>query len=193
MLTDIYIYSITHLFICTFSFYKFLFPHNALSSGYNYQQLYSILFPHRANNVIWILLHKINVINFFKVTWKNNYKPSWRCMKCYSFSRVQLFVTLWAIAHQSLLSMGFSRQKYWSGLPFLSSTQELNLGLLDCKHMRYHQGNPQTMISSLKQMHWMQWEHRTGDLTSFGGSRKTSLRKMAWLRYEEYWSVIHDG
>ena len=33
------------------------------------------------------------------------------------FSHVQLFATLWTIAHQALLSMGFSRQEYWSGLP----------------------------------------------------------------------------
>ena len=33
------------------------------------------------------------------------------------FSCVQLFVTLWNIAHQAPLSMGFSRQQYWSGLP----------------------------------------------------------------------------
>ena len=33
------------------------------------------------------------------------------------FSHVQLFVTLWTIAHQAPLSMGFSRQKYWSELP----------------------------------------------------------------------------
>ena len=32
-------------------------------------------------------------------------------------SRVQLFVTPWTIAHQASLSMGFSRQEYWSGLP----------------------------------------------------------------------------
>ena len=32
------------------------------------------------------------------------------------FSRVQLCVTLWTIAHQVPLSMGFSRQEYWSGL-----------------------------------------------------------------------------
>ena len=34
------------------------------------------------------------------------------------FSRVQLFAVLWTIACQAPLSMGFSRQKYWSGLPF---------------------------------------------------------------------------
>ena len=33
------------------------------------------------------------------------------------FSRVQLFATLWAVAHQAPLSRGFSRQQYWSGLP----------------------------------------------------------------------------
>ena len=33
------------------------------------------------------------------------------------FSCLQLFVTLWAVAHRASLSMGFSRQEYWSGLP----------------------------------------------------------------------------
>ena len=33
------------------------------------------------------------------------------------FTRVRLFVTLWIVACQALLSMGFSRQNYWSGLP----------------------------------------------------------------------------
>ena len=36
------------------------------------------------------------------------------------FSCVQLFVTLWTLAHQAPLSMRFSRQDYWSGLPCLS-------------------------------------------------------------------------
>ena len=34
------------------------------------------------------------------------------------FSHVQLFATLWTVAHQALLSMGFSKQEYWSGFPF---------------------------------------------------------------------------
>ena len=32
------------------------------------------------------------------------------------FSQVQLFVTLWTVAHQAPLSIGFSRQEYWTGL-----------------------------------------------------------------------------
>ena len=33
------------------------------------------------------------------------------------FSHVQFFATLWTVARQTLLSMGFSKQEYWSGLP----------------------------------------------------------------------------
>ena len=40
------------------------------------------------------------------------------CCMLSHFSRGQLFVTLWTTAHQSPLSMEFSRQEYWSGLPF---------------------------------------------------------------------------
>ena len=37
------------------------------------------------------------------------------------FSHVQLFATPWTVAHQAPLSMKFSRQEYWSGLPFPTS------------------------------------------------------------------------
>ena len=36
---------------------------------------------------------------------------------CVCLSCVQLFETPWTVAHQAPLSMGFSRQKYWSELP----------------------------------------------------------------------------
>ena len=35
-------------------------------------------------------------------------------------SHIRLFATPWTVAHQAPLSMGFSRQEYWSGLPFPS-------------------------------------------------------------------------
>ena len=37
-----------------------------------------------------------------------------------SLSRVRLFATPWTVAYQASASMGFSRQEYWSGLPFPS-------------------------------------------------------------------------
>ena len=38
-------------------------------------------------------------------------------MHAKSLSYVQLCETVWTVAHQAPLSMGFSRQEYWSGLP----------------------------------------------------------------------------
>ena len=39
-------------------------------------------------------------------------------MKCQSLSPVQLFATPWTVAHQASLPVEFSREEYWSGLPF---------------------------------------------------------------------------
>ena len=53
-------------------------------------------------------------------------------------SRVRLFVTPWAVAHQAPLSVGFSRPEYWTGLlsppPGILPTQGLNLCLLCLLH-----------------------------------------------------------
>ena len=71
------------------------------------------------------------------------------CVKVKSLSHVQLFATPWTIAYQAPPSMGFSRQEYWSELPFLLQgifpTQGLNLGVSHCRQMLYllnYQGNP---------------------------------------------------
>ena len=42
---------------------------------------------------------------------------TYACVQLSHFSCVWLFATLWAVAHQAPLSMGFPKQKYWSGLP----------------------------------------------------------------------------
>ena len=47
-----------------------------------------------------------------------NFSTSFCCFQ--SLSRVQLFATPWTVSRQAPLSMGFSRQEYWSGLPFPS-------------------------------------------------------------------------
>ena len=46
-----------------------------------------------------------------------------------SLNCVRFFATPWTIAHQTSLSMGFSRQEYWSGLPFPSSRDLLDPGI----------------------------------------------------------------
>ena len=39
------------------------------------------------------------------------------CVRAQLPNRVRLFVTPWTVSRQAPLSMGFSRQEYWSGLP----------------------------------------------------------------------------
>ena len=51
---------------------------------------------------------------YFSNAWK------WK-VKVKSFSRVRLFATPWTVAYQAPPSMGFSRQEYWSGVPFAFS------------------------------------------------------------------------
>ena len=55
---------------------------------------------------------------FFSNAWK------WK-VKVKSLSRVWLCVPPWTAAYQPPLSMGFSRQEYWSGVPLPSPTQNL--------------------------------------------------------------------
>ena len=43
--------------------------------------------------------------------------PASPCLVCQLLSPVWLFATPWTVAHQAPLSMGLSRQEYWSGLP----------------------------------------------------------------------------
>ena len=50
-------------------------------------------------------------------------------MKVKWLSRVRLLVTPWTVAYQAPPSMGFSRQDYWSGLPFLSAGDLPNPGI----------------------------------------------------------------
>ena len=53
-------------------------------------------------------------------------------MKVKSLSQVRLFATPWTVAYHAPLSLGFSRQEYWSGLPFPSPedlpNSEIELG-----------------------------------------------------------------
>ena len=46
-----------------------------------------------------------------------------------SLSRVQLFATPWSVACQAPLTMEFSRQEYWSVLPFSPSKELPDLGI----------------------------------------------------------------
>ena len=63
---------------------------------------------------------------FLSFNWQHWALPYWGqclllfCVPAQLFSGVRLFASLWTVAHQAPLSMGFSRQESWSGLPFPS-------------------------------------------------------------------------
>ena len=69
------------------------------------------IFPTQGSNLhLWCLLH-------------------WHVCVLSHVSRVQLFATLWTVAHQAPQSMGFSRQEYWSGLLFPTTGDVPNPGI----------------------------------------------------------------
>ena len=78
------------------------------------------------------------------------------CTRICTFSCVPLFVTLWTVACQASLSMGFPRQEYWRGLPFPPPGDlpdpGSNLGFLRLLHWQadslplYHPGSPKMCL-----------------------------------------------
>ena len=60
--------------------------------------------------------------------------PMWPWSEVKSLSRVRLFATPWTVTYQAPLSMEFSRQEYWSGLPFPSPEGIPNPGIEPGSH-----------------------------------------------------------
>ena len=75
-------------------------------------------------------------------------------VNCYRTEKNQLwlFATPWTAAHQAPLSMGFSRQEYWSGLPFPPPGDLPDPGI-----------KPESQVSCIGRQvlyHWATWEAR---------------------------------
>ena len=62
-------------------------------------------------------IFQARTLEWVAISFSNAWK--WK-VKVKSLSRVRLLATPWTAAHQAPLSMGFSRQEYWSGLPLPS-------------------------------------------------------------------------
>ena len=63
----------------------------------------------------WIHTLKLQVTDFFFHEGLDAKYGNACMLSCFSY--VQLFATLWTIARQAPLSLGFSTQEYWTGLP----------------------------------------------------------------------------
>ena len=69
---------------------------------------------------------KVITFQLIKIKGKKKAKP---------LSHVRFFATSWAVAYQAPPSMGFSRQEYWSGLPFPSSSNLCSYGFFPLKSL----------------------------------------------------------
>ena len=100
----------------------------------NFQNAFRVTIPFCHQQMLWSSLFM--TANIFFLSHDTTYVVVFCTQGCIlsHFSHVRLCATLWTAACQASLSMGFSRQEYWSGLPFplqeIFLTQELNLCLL---------------------------------------------------------------
>ena len=102
-------------------------PWNSLgqNAGVGRLSLLQGIFPTQESN--WNLLHCRQILS------QLSYKGSPSKWKCESLNCAWLFVMPWTAACQAPLPMDFSRQEYWSGLPFPSQESILNSEQIDLR------------------------------------------------------------
>ena len=71
------------------------------------------------------------------------------CVHACVLSRGRVFVTSWTAAQEAPLSMGFPRQEYWSGLPFLPP-EDLPNPVIEPAYSV----SPESQTDSLPLSHW---------------------------------------
>ena len=106
-------------------------------------------------------------------------------MKVKSLSCVWLFATPWTVAYQTPLSMGFSRQDYWRGLPFPSP------GDLPNPEKTYY--SEKAMATHSSTLAWkIPWMEGPGGLQSMGSlgvghNWATSLSLFTFMYWRRKW------
>ena len=85
------------------------------------------------------IFEEIKIVNLFKKSRNIKRKHSFSCYYCCWITKsCQLLATPWTIARETPVSMGFSWQEYWSGLPFPSTEDFPDPGILHCSQILYH-------------------------------------------------------
>ena len=131
------------------------------------QLLTCIFLPSACKEVAYQLKKNISLNRSHKVKWAH--------------SVVSDSATPWTVAHQALPSMGFSRQEYWSGLPFPSPgnfpTQGSNPGLPHCRQALYplsHRGSHIPVKKEYLPRNLVKWIKRNPGKPSSNSHWKTS-------------------
>ena len=115
-------------------------------------------------------------------------------------NRVWPFVTPWTVACQAPLTMRFSRQEYWSGLPCSPPgdlpSQGSNPGLPPYRWILYHLSHPGSPSISLNLAFSLKWHHRlcfnnlhcTVSITSRKYLQEKSVWKVNWIRGKMFYN-----
>ena len=104
----IYIYIYIHIYTCIYLYTTYIYISPGQNTGVGSLSLLQEIFPIQGSNP--------GLPNCRQIHYQLSHQGV--CVqraKC--FSRVRLFATLWTVARQTPLSMGFSRQEYQGGLP----------------------------------------------------------------------------
>ena len=112
--------------------------------------------------------------------------------KVKSLSCFWIFVTPWSVVYQAPLSMGFSRQEYWSGLPFPSPGDLPNLGI----EPRSPALLADALLSELGKEPACQcrWRKRHGSGTAPGGGHGNTLQYSCLEKPMDrgaWWATVH--
>ena len=87
----------------------------------NLKWIYLHFYKKKQSHRLWIIQGSAAVVLMALAGCLAWLAPGDKCQECVGmlncFTCVRLFATLWTVAHQAPLSMGFSRQEYFSGLP----------------------------------------------------------------------------
>ena len=123
----------------------------------------------------------------------------WVCACMLScLSHIQLFVTPWTVAHQAPLSMWFSRQGCWSGLPGPPPVDLPKLGsnlhllqLLHCRKILYHwttREAPLIMRLSVKSVDWVKQMGLIQSVESLNMKELTFIEEEGILPASSLWT-----
>ena len=129
---------------------------------------------------------------FWKHVWNSHIQLVYICV--YMLSHVRLSEAPWTVALQASLSMEFSRQEYWSGLPFPLPRDLSNPGIEPTSLCLLHWqvdslplaplGKPQLMFSVIYTLWWKYAETLdTLNMTTFLKSRSLPSLGYTWCEY----------